>query len=157
MVCLASGCSSRDKGILRSRSPRMYGSPRVSTHPRRELGLGARGRTKGKFSILIKYGRTCLQTGAECALLGKSPIFSAPGCWLTANIILASWLRSQKYLISIARNHWRLIRDSVVHMDRGRRLWVSHFFQNETDDLGFLSVKKQCTEFRISGRCCDKF
>ena len=46
---------------------------------------------------------------------------------------------------------------SVVHMDRGRRLWVSHFFQNETDDLGFLSVKKQRTEFRLSGRCCDKF
>ena len=36
-------------------------------------------------------------------------------------------------------------------------MWVSHFFQNETDDFGFLSVEKQRTEFRLSGRCFDKF
>ena len=30
----------------------------------------------------------------------------------------------------------------VVNMDGGWRLRVSHFFQNETNDFGFLSVKK---------------
>ena len=44
---------------------------------------------------------------------------------------------------------------SIVHMDGGWRLWVSHF--GETNDFGFLSVEKQRTECCIHGGYFDKF
>ena len=41
-------------------------------------------------------------------------------------------------------------------MDGGWRLWA-YYFQNETNDFGFLSVENQRTKFRLSGGFCDKF
>ena len=37
----------------------LYGSPRVSTHPRRELGLSALGSSLGEFLLWMYHGLTC--------------------------------------------------------------------------------------------------
>ena len=44
----------------------------------------------------------------------------------------------------------------IVKMNRGQRLWVSKFMEDEADDMAFFGVF-ECTEFSFSGRCGNKF
>ncbi len=46
---------------------------------------------------------------------------------------------------------------SVVYVNRRWWLWVSEFGKSETEDLGFLYIEKEGTNFGFSGRCGDKF
>jgi hypothetical protein len=46
---------------------------------------------------------------------------------------------------------------SVVDVNQCRRLWVSEFGKSETEDLGFLSVEKEGTQFGFGRRYSNKF
>ncbi len=46
---------------------------------------------------------------------------------------------------------------SVVDVNWCQRLWVSKFGKSETEDLGFLSVEKEGTQFGFGCRCSNKF
>ncbi len=46
---------------------------------------------------------------------------------------------------------------SVVDVNRHRWLWVSEFGKSETEDLGFLSVEKEGTQFGFGHRCSNEF
>jgi hypothetical protein len=45
----------------------------------------------------------------------------------------------------------------VVAVDGRRRLGVAHFFQDESEDLDFLSIEEEGAELSFSGRCRDQF
>ncbi len=46
---------------------------------------------------------------------------------------------------------------SVVYVNWRLWLWVSKFGKSETEDLGFLCIEKEGTQFGFSGGCSDKF
>jgi len=45
----------------------------------------------------------------------------------------------------------------IVAVDGGWRLRMSHFFQDEADDFGFLCIEKQGTQFGFGGGGGNKF
>jgi hypothetical protein len=45
----------------------------------------------------------------------------------------------------------------VVDVNWCRWLWVSEFSKSETEDLGFLCIEREGTQFGFGGRCSDKF
>ncbi len=46
---------------------------------------------------------------------------------------------------------------SVVYVNWRWWLWVSEFGKSETEDLGFLCIEKEGTQFGFGGRCGNKF
>ncbi len=46
---------------------------------------------------------------------------------------------------------------SVVYVNWRQWLWVSEFGKSETEDLGFLYIEKEGTQFGFGGRCGDEF
>ncbi len=46
---------------------------------------------------------------------------------------------------------------SVVYVNPHRLLWVSEFGKSETEDLGFLCIEKEGTQFGFGGGCGNKF
>ncbi len=46
---------------------------------------------------------------------------------------------------------------SVVYVDRHQWLWVFKFGKSEMEDLGFLCIEKEGTQFGFGGRRSDKF
>jgi hypothetical protein len=47
--------------------------------------------------------------------------------------------------------------EGVVIVDGRRQWWVAKFLKDKFDDVSFLSIEKEYTEFGISGGCCGKF
>ncbi len=46
---------------------------------------------------------------------------------------------------------------SVVYVNRCCWLWVFEFSKSEMEDLGFLCIEKEGTQFGFGGRCGDGF